>query len=79
MTTEWLIIVHRPGGVRVTGWVATLLCGALAFLNAALATEGGFVVFFVVCGTVLVGGCIGMIARWYRAGQVVGEDTGPPA
>jgi hypothetical protein len=63
----------RPSGVVITGWVAVLFCGALAFLNATIATEVGFRVFFLVLGAILVVGGICLIARWYRVNSKISK------
>ncbi|MFD7872314.1 hypothetical protein ACFV3I_17660 [Microbacterium sp. NPDC059771] len=69
----------QPSGARITGWIATLFCAGLAFLNAALATEIAFRIFFVACGVVLVVGVISMVIRWYRGGGRDDQDGHPPA
>jgi hypothetical protein len=56
----------RPAGAVIFGWVAVFFCGLLSLLNAALATELGFRVLFIVCGVVLVAGGIILVSRWYR-------------
>lgn len=70
----------RPSGARVAGWIATLFCAGLAFLNAALATEPSFRVFFIACGLALVVGVVSMVVRWYRnASSSHGTPPDPPA
>ncbi|MBS0025460.1 hypothetical protein [Microbacterium paraoxydans] len=71
--------VVRPSGARITGWIATLFCAFLAGSNAALATEIGYRVFFLACGSMLVLAVISMIARWYRDARAAGREMDPPA
>lgn len=56
----------RPSGGVIAGWVAILFCGFLALLNAVIATDLGFRILFIVCGTILVVGGLIIIWRWYR-------------
>jgi uncharacterized membrane protein HdeD (DUF308 family) len=63
----------RPSGAVITGWVAVLFCGALAFLNATIAAEVGFRVFFLALGTILVVSGICLIARWYRVNSKISK------
>lgn len=66
----------RPDRSTVTGWLATLLCGALAFLNAATAREDVYRVVFVVVGVVLVMCCVVAMLRWRRRARA--DGTGAP-
>lgn len=66
----------RPSGARIAGWVATLFCAFLAFINAGLASEIGFRVFFLACGSLLVLGVISMVSRWFREARA-GDRMSP--
>lgn len=57
---------RKPGGVRIFGWVSVFFCGLLAFLNASLATDVSFRVFFIVIGSILILGGTATVLRWYR-------------
>lgn len=57
---------NRPSGGVIFGWFCLFLCGALAFLSAMLATDVGFRVLFLTCGSALVIGGIAGVVRWYR-------------
>lgn len=64
--------VKRPSGVVVFGWVAIFFCGLLAFINAALATEVGFRIFFLVCGALLAVIGVIVVVRWYAKARARG-------
>lgn len=59
---------RRPNGGQLVGWVAIVLCGLLAFINAATVASSAEVrVLLVVTGAVLIGIFFVLLGRWFRS------------